>query len=274
MQNKIRLDSNIHLVDSHCHLNLLAFTEPTGIDAYINRAQQAGVSHILNVAINTRDFPTVLKTAEKYAFVSASVGLHPDDQEETIALNALLALGAHQKVVAIGETGLDYYRQNPDTEDLTWQRDRFKTHIAAAKILQKPLIIHTRAAKEDTIKIMREEKADSVGGVMHCFTEDWEMAEAALALGFYISISGIVTFKNAKMVQEVAKRIPLNRLLIETDAPYLAPMPFRGKPNEPAYVAHTAAFLADLRQEPLSLLAQETTANFFTLFKGAINAHV
>ena len=258
------------LVDSHCHLNLL--DESSGdLDEVIKRAQDAGVQYLLNVSVTLKDFPEILKTAESYPFVGASVGLHPNEADEEVDVATLVTLGQPAKVIAVGETGLDYFRSEGN---LDWQRARFKAHIEAAKILNKPLIIHTREAKEDTIALMQAEKADEIGGVMHCFTEDWATAQKALDLNFYISISGIVTFKNATTIQEVAKRVPLDRLLIETDAPYLAPNPMRGKKNEPGFVRYTAAYIAALRQLDVATLAEQTTENFFTLFKGAVRPHV
>jgi len=195
------------------------------------------------------------------------VGLHPNSQVEKEPLvDALAELANSTDVVAIGETGLDYYRSEGELE---WQRQRFRTHIRAAKKVKKPLIIHSREARTDVIKILEEEGADNVGGVMHCFVDDWETAESAMKLGFYISFSGIVTFKNAKEVQEVAKKVPLERLLIETDSPYLTPVPYRGKPNQPGYVRYVAEFLAELRNEEYAAIAEQTTANFFQLFKAA-----
>lgn len=260
------------LVDSHCHLNLLDLTPDAGdLNKVVARARDAGVGYLLNVCVNLADFPELLSTAERYPFVGVSVGSHPNEQHETVDCEGLVRLAQHDKVVAIGETGLDYFRS---TGDLDWQRNRFRAHIQAAKQLQKPLIIHTRDAKEDTLKIMREENADQIGGVMHCFTEDWEAAKQALDLNFYISFSGVVTFKNATVIQEVAKKVPLERMLIETDSPYLAPVPFRGKPNEPAYVRHTAEYIANLRGISLDTFAEQTSANFFQLFKGAVRPYV
>lgn len=260
------------LVDSHCHLDMLDLTPDNGdLNQVIARAKNAGVQYFLNVCVNLKDFPTVLGTAEKYDFVSASVGLHPNDQDEEINTDELIKLASHPKVIAIGETGLDYFRSTGDVE---WQRIRFRNHIHAAQTLGKPLIIHTREAKADTMQIMQEQNASQVGGVMHCFTEDWETAKQALDMGFYISISGIVTFKNAATIQDVAKRMPIEKLLIETDAPYLAPNPHRGKPNEPAYVRHTAEFIASLRNMSLDDFAAQTTQNFFNLFHGAVKPHV
>lgn len=260
------------LVDSHCHLNLLDLSAyDNDLDKIITHAQQQEVYYFLNVCVSIAEFPVLLQTAEKYPCVATSVGLHPNEQEETVSVDDLLRLARHEKVIAIGETGLDYYRSNGD---LTWQRERFRQHIQAAKALNKPLIVHTRAAKEDTIQIMQEEKAHEIGGVMHCFSEDWATAKKALDLNFYISFSGIVTFKNATTLQEVARKIPLDRMLIETDSPYLAPQPHRGKPNEPAYVRYTAQYLAELRQISLTEFAEQTTENFFTLFTGAVKPYV
>lgn len=206
--------------------------------------------------------------AEAHDNIFASVGVHPDYEDVTEpSVAQLVELAKHPKVIAIGETGLDYYRLGDKTvADMDWQRERFRVHIRAARVSGKPLIIHTRNASEDTLKIMQEEGADQIGGVMHCFTESLAVAQAALAMNFYISMSGIVTFKSAKDLQAVAKEIPLDRLLIETDAPYLAPIPHRGKTNEPAWVRHVGEFLADLRGEPLTTLAQATTNNFIRLF--------
>ncbi|OGT59250.1 MAG: hypothetical protein A3F14_01105 [Gammaproteobacteria bacterium RIFCSPHIGHO2_12_FULL_43_28] len=259
------------LVDSHCHLNLLGLESQQEIANVIARAEKSGVRFFLNVCVDLLGFPAVLKTAEAFPSVAASVGLHPNEQAETIDTDTLMKLAQHKKVVAIGETGLDYYRS---TGDLHWQHERFRMHIRVAKALQLPLIVHTRAAKEDTLRIMREENAEDVGGVMHCFSEDWETAKAALDLNFYISLSGVVTFKNAITTQLVAKEVPIDRLLIETDSPYLAPHPHRGKPNEPAYISLTAAYMASLRNMALDDFAVHTTNNFFTLFKGAVRPYV
>ena len=259
------------LVDSHCHLNMLDATPVDSIDQYIQRGKDVGVGYYLNVCVSIRSFPDNLKTAMAYPCVGASVGLHPNETDEEVDIETLLELGQHEKVVAIGETGLDYYRT---TGDVDWQRERFRRHIRAAKHLKKPLIIHTRAAKEDTISIMMEEDAQLVGGVMHCFTEDWAVAKQALDLGFYVSFSGIVTFKNATVIQETARKVPLDRILIETDSPYLAPDPKRGKQNEPAYVRYTAEYIAQMRHMTLDEFASRTTDNFFELFKGAVRPHV
>lgn len=260
------------LVDSHTHFELLQ--DDTGIDytpAIIERAQQEGIGYFLNVCVKLSHFPQVLQPAEKFPFVFASVGLHPNDDSEEADLQQLIQLGSHPRVVAVGETGLDYFRSSGE---LDWQRDRFRRHIEAGKKLEKPVIIHMRDATDDTLKIMREEKADEIGGVMHCFTEDWDTAKKALDLNFYISFSGIVTFKNAAAIQDAAKHVPLDRILIETDAPYLAPVPMRGKKNEPAYLRHTAEFIAALRGVPVEQIAEQTTNNFFKLFKGAKQIYV
>jgi TatD DNase family protein len=260
------------LVDTHCHLDLLDLDPYQGdLNLLLQKAEDNGVKHIVNVAVNIRDFPSVLKRAMEYPFVSASVGLHPNDQDEDVTKEQLIELGKHPKVIAIGETGLDYFRTTGDTQ---WQRNRFRDHIAAAKSLQKPLIIHTRQAREDTINVLREENASQVAGIMHCFTEDWETAKQALDMGFYISFSGIVTFKNAVDIQEVAKKVPLDRILVETDAPYLAPNPHRGKTNVPGYVRYTAEFIAAMRGVDFQQFAAQTTENFYTLFKGAARPHV
>jgi TatD DNase family protein len=258
----------VSLVDSHCHLNKLDLTPYNGeLAGVIKDAETAGVMAMLCVSIDLATFPDVLKTAEQFSNVYASVGVHPNDsKDDPVSVAQLVQLAQHPKVIAIGETGLDYYRS---TGDLEWQRNAFRVHIQAARETQKPLIIHTRAAQEDTIKIMREEKVQDIRGVMHCFTETWEMAKQAIDLGFYISISGIVTFKNATDLQELVKKIPLDRLLVETDAPYLAPLPHRGKANYPAYTRLVAEYVAQLRGESVEHVAQQTTQNFYNLFKGA-----
>lgn len=249
----------ISYVDSHCHLNMLDDVE----DA-ITYANNQGVKHFLCVAVTLDDHKVLTQIAEQYPSVFISVGLHPNEMpQQVITIDDLLPLAKHSRVIAIGETGLDYFRIEGDKK---WQQERFIQHIQCAQQLHKPLIIHTRQAKEDTIKILAEQNAKSVGGVMHCFTEDWETARKALDLDFYISFSGIVTFKNAIELQEVAKRVPLDRMLIETDSPYLAPVPHRGKTNQPGYVCHVAEFVAALRGESIEVIAQQTTENFFTLF--------
>ncbi|MGB7816249.1 MAG: TatD family hydrolase [Methylotenera sp.] len=253
------------LVDSHCHLNFPEISE--NIHAVRQLMQDSQVGHALCVSVTLDKFPEVLSLAEQFDNFYASVGVHPDYENiEEPSVDALVRLAQHPKVVAIGETGLDYFRL---TGDLEWQRKRFRTHIRAAILAGKPLIIHTRSAAGDTLRIMQEEGAHQVGGVMHCFTESLEMAEAAIEMGFYISFSGIVTFKNATQLKEVAQAIPLDKILVETDSPYLAPVPFRGKTNQPAYVKYVAQEIANLRGINLEAVTQATTQNFFTLFKHA-----
>jgi TatD DNase family protein len=253
-------------IDSHCHLNMLA-QEEGGLDAVIQQAQENQVEHILCISIDTESCHEIISMAERYPQLTASVGIHPNvDKVENFSVEELIKLASHDKVIAIGETGLDYFRSEGDLE---WQRDRFRTHIEAAKQLNKPLIIHTREAREDTMDILEQESAEQAGGIIHCFTENWETAQRALDIGFYISLSGIVTFKNAVALQDVAKKLPLDRILIETDAPYLAPVPHRGKTNKPAFVKHVAEFLAELRGESVENIAETTTANFRTLFPTA-----
>ncbi|WP_374263124.1 TatD family hydrolase [Zoogloea sp.] len=253
------------LVDSHCHLD---FPDLIADEAgALQRMADNGVIHALCVAVKLETLPGVLGLAERHANLFASVGVHPDNADCDEPDEArLLSLAAHPKVVAIGETGLDYYWHKDAPE---WQRARFRTHIRAARRCGKPLIIHTRDAAADTLRLMREESADEVGGVMHCFTETREVAAQALELGFYISFSGIVSFKTAESLREVARFVPSDRLLVETDAPYLAPVPFRGKTNQPAYVRHVAEAVATARGETLQAVADATTRNFFQLFKHA-----
>lgn len=257
------------LIDSHCHLDQLDLASYSGrIDLALDAARARGVGHFLCVCIDMNNFPAVLQIAEQYADVSASVGNHPNEQNAPDpTLEELIHHAAHPKVVALGETGLDYFRSEGD---LTWQWDRFRRHIRAAKETGKPLIVHTRNAGEDTLALLQEENAQEVGGVLHCFTDSLDIAERALAMNFYISISGIVTFKKAETLHEVAQKIPLDRLLIETDSPYLAPNPYRGKPNQPAYVVEVAECVAKLRGLTMAEVADATTANFFNLFKHVI----
>lgn len=253
-------------IDSHCHINFpeLAARMPE----ILARMADNHVTHALCVSVDLPDFPQVLALAEQYPNIFASVGVHPDyvDTPEP-TVEQLVHLADHPKVIAIGETGLDYFRL---TGDLEWQRERFRNHIKASRITRKPLIIHTRSASEDTIRILREEGAGTdaggVAGVMHCFTESLEVAQAAIEMGFYISFSGIVTFKSARELQAVALALPLERILIETDSPYLAPVPQRGKMNEPAFVAHVGQFLANLKGVPAEQMARQTSDNFFNLF--------
>lgn len=253
-------------IDSHCHINFHELSE--NISDVLDRMQQNEVQAALCVSVNLRDFPQVLALAEQYPNIYASVGVHPDYEDvEEPTVGRLIELAQHPKVIAIGETGLDYYRLSGDLE---WQRERFRNHIRAAKACGKPLIIHTRSAAEDTLRIMAEEGAGLIGGVMHCFTENWQVAQAALDLGFYISFSGIVTFKNALQIKEVAQRVPLERMLIETDAPYLAPVPFRGKLNQPAYVKHVAEEIALLRGITVAEVGEKTSENFTRLFGASL----
>ncbi len=289
----------MQFIDSHCHINFPELAE--NITDVLAQMQHNEVVGALCVSVNLADFPQVLALAEQHQNIFASVGVHPDyeapargtpvgasvkgtppDARPSGGLGAapplhgdpsagaeepdvarLVGLAQHPRVVAIGETGLDYFRLKGDLE---WQRARFRTHIRAARESGKPLIIHTREAAHDTLRLMAEEGASQAGGVMHCFTETWEVAEAALAMGFYISFSGIVTFKKATQIKEVARRMPLERMLIETDAPYLAPAPYRGKLNQPAYVKHVAEEIARLREIPLAEVGRATTDNFHRLF--------
>jgi TatD DNase family protein len=227
------------------------------------------VEHALCVSVDLPDFPNVLKLAQDHPHLYASVGVHPDyeDTPEPSLEFLVETASKHSKIIAIGETGLDYYRMGDRSyESLEWQRNRFRTHIRAALATRKPLIIHTRSASEDTIKILKEEGAEQIGGVMHCFTESYEVAKAAMDMGFFISFSGIVTFKSAKDLQETCKLVPLERMLIETDSPYLAPIPYRGKINEPAWVAKVGEFIADLKDVSIETLATNTSNNFFKCF--------
>ena len=254
-------------IDSHCHLD---FPElQARLPEILQKMQDNRVSHALCVAVDLPDFPKVLALAEAHANFFASVGVHPDYEDTPEPdLETLVKLADHPKIIAIGETGLDYFRL---TGDLEWQRERFRTHIRASRATRKPLIIHTREASEDTLRIMREEgagvDAGGVAGVMHCFTESLQVAEAAIEMGFYISFSGIVSFKSAKELQAVARVLPLDKILIETDSPYLAPVPHRGKMNEPGFVSHVAEYLAALKGVPLQQVAEQTSANFANLFK-------
>lgn len=230
-------------------------------------ARELQVGHMLCVSVDIESFPGILDLANRYENVFASTGVHPNTETTNEpSVDDLAKLADDPEVVAIGETGLDYYRS---TGDLEWQRDRFRNHIRAAKEIKKPLIIHSREASADLLQIMKEEGASEAGGVMHCFVDDWQTAQAAMEMNFYISFSGIVTFKNAREVQDVAKQVPINRLLVETDSPYLTPIPYRGKPNQPAYVYYVAQFLAELRGDGFDDIATHTTDNFFTLFSQA-----
>ena len=253
------------LIDSHCHLDRLDLSRhEDSLDAALDDAKQAGVGHMLCVCIDMEKRKTVLELAKQYPQVSASVGVHPNEQTDVEPeVSELIEYAKDPNIVAIGETGLDYFRSEGDLE---WQRDRFRKHITAAREIQKPLIIHMRDATEDTLKVLSEENARDAGGVMHCFVEDWAAAKKSLDLGFYISFSGIVTFNSAKELKEVAKKVPADRILVETDSPYLAPVPYRGKSNEPAYVRHVAEHVAELRGMELEALADQTSKNYFELF--------
>lgn len=256
------------LVDSHCHLDKLDLSPYNNeLSSAIDAAKEKGVEHFLCVGIDLEHLDDVLGIANEYRAVSASVGVHPLYQESRDpTVEELVKAAKHEKVVAIGETGLDYFYCKGDLE---WQRKRFEVHIEAAQQSSLPLIIHTRDAKEDTLSILRAGQADQVGGVLHCFTEDLDMAEQAMEMGFYISISGIVTFRNADALREVVRAIPIERLLVETDSPYLAPVPHRGKSNEPKYVMDVAKFIADLKGLTLEELINVTGENFFHLFNKA-----
>lgn len=252
-------------VDSHCHLDFPDLSEQ--VPQVLERMARNQVSHALVVSVNLPNWPRLIQLVEQHPTLFASVGVHPDyegAQEPTV--DFLVEKALHPRVVAIGETGLDYFRLS---EPLEWQRERFRTHIRAARAAGLPLIIHTRNASVDTLRIMQEEKAYECGGVMHCFTESWEVAQAAMEMNFYISLSGIVTFKKATELHDLATKIPLEKLLIETDSPYLAPVPFRGKLNDPSLVVHVAEKIADLRGISVSQVADHSRQNFFTLFSKA-----
>lgn len=252
-------------IDSHCHLNFPDFADRLP-DIY-RHMQDNQVSHALCISVDLESFPQVLAIAQSRDKLYASVGVHPDYEDCTEpTVEKLVELASNPKVIAIGETGMDYYRT---PGPLRWQQERFRVHIRAARETGKPLVIHTRAASEDTLRIMAEEKAGEASGVMHCFTESLDVAKAAMDMGFYISFSGIVTFKNAKELKEVAKAVPLDRMLIETDAPYLAPMPHRGKTNEPGFVKHVAEEIARLKEVSVEEVGEATSRNFFRLFKAA-----
>lgn len=249
-------------IDSHCHLNFPEFKE--NLPKILEGMRVNQVTHALCVSVDLASVSQVIELAKKHGNLYASVGVHPDYALEVEPTESeLVQLAHHPKIIAIGETGLDYYRL---TGDLEWQRNRFRTHIRAAIQCGKPLIIHTRAAAEDTLRIMFEEQAGKAGGVIHCFTENLDVALRAIELGFYISFSGILTFKNATTIKEVAKQIPLNKILIETDSPYLAPVPYRGKTNQPGYVRYVAEEIARLRGIGVDEVGAATTENFMRLF--------
>lgn len=252
-------------VDSHCHLDKLNYDDlHDDVQDVINKAKKARVNHLLSVGVTLDAFPNMMEIISPYDNVYASCGVHPLDVESTFSIEQLEQYATHQKVVAIGETGLDYHYK-PETAEL--QRERFEQQVELAVKLNKPLIIHTRDAREDTLAILKNGHAEQCGGVIHCFTENLEFAEQAMALGFYISISGIVTFRPAVELKQVVKQLPLERLLIETDSPYLAPVPHRGKENQPAYVVEVAQYIAQLKGISLTEVAEQTTQNFKTLFR-------
>ncbi|QDP01142.1 TatD family hydrolase [Thalassotalea sp. PS06] len=251
-------------IDSHCHLDRLKLAEfANGINEVVELAEQAKVTRMLCVSVTLDEFPKMAEATASFPNVDISCGTHPLNQGDEVDINRLQQLANDQRVVAIGETGLDYFYA-PETKAV--QQDSFRKHIRVAKTLNKPLIIHTRDARQDTLDIMREEGAEQVGGVLHCFTESWEMAEAAMEMGFYISFSGIVTFKNASELRAVAEKVPDDRFLIETDSPYLAPVPYRGKQNQPAYVVHVAQLLAEVRGQSVEDIAKQSSANYWRLF--------
>jgi TatD DNase family protein len=252
-------------IDSHCHLDRIDL-KPYNDDfaAFVEQARSQQIQHMLCIAIDLESYPDMLALVEPYDDISLSVGVHPnvtEGREPTV--DELMQLASHPKIIAIGETGLDYFHSKGDLE---WQHQRFKNHITVAKNLKKPLIIHTREAGHDSLDVLRAAGADQVGGIIHCFTEDWAYAEKALDLNFYISFSGIVTFKNALAIKEVAQKVPAERFLIETDSPYLAPVPYRGKPNYPTYVRHVAEHIAELRNTTVEAIAEQSSSNFINLF--------
>lgn len=255
-------------IDSHCHLDFPEFQNR--LPEVLANMKSSNVTHALCVSVDIPDFPNVLKLAQEHPHLYASVGVHPDyeDTPEPSVEFLVEMATKYSKIIAIGETGLDYFRMGDRSyESLEWQRDRFRTHIRAALQAKRPLIIHTRSASEDTINILKDEGADAIGGVMHCFTESLDVARKAMDMGFYISFSGIVTFKSAKELQETCKQIPLDRLLIETDSPYLAPIPYRGKTNEPAWVSKVGEYIAALKGISIEELAKVTTSNFYQCFQ-------
>ena len=253
------------LIDSHCHLDKLDLTPyQNDFSCFMQEADKNQIEHMLCISIDLEAYPAMCDLVAPYPNISLSVGVHPNVHEgQDPSADELIALADNERVVAIGETGLDYFRSEGD---LAWQHQRFINHIAASKATKKPLIIHNREAGADTLRILKEQGADQVGGVIHCFTEDWEFAQQAMDLNFYISFSGIVTFKNAKAIQDVAQKIPADRYLIETDSPYLAPTPFRGKSNYPMYVKHVAQYIADLRETDFETVSQQSNENFRRLF--------
>ena len=254
------------LIDSHCHLDRIDLKPyEDDFSCFMTAAKANQLEHLLCIAIDLESYPAMLDLVLNFPEISLTVGVHPNVKEcKDPSVDELVALGKLNKVVGIGETGLDYFRSEGD---LSWQHQRFRNHIRAAKILKKPLIIHTREAKVDTLKILKDEGAEEIGGIIHCFTEDWEFAQKALDLNFYISFSGIITFNNATTIRDVVKKIPSDKFLIETDSPYLAPVPFRGRPNYPIYVRYIAEQIAELRGITVNKAADITTNNFYNLFQ-------
>mgnify|MGYP006093232157 FL=1 len=252
------------IIDSHCHIDRVDLDSFGGsIESMLKHASEFSVDEFLCVCIDLEHFDQVHDLALSYPNIYSSVGVHPTETNcKDPSVDELLVYAKSDRVIAIGETGLDYFHVKKDDAD--WQRDRFRRHINASNISEKPMIIHTRQAKEDTIKILNEEKAEA--GVMHCFSEDWDTAKAALDLGFYISFSGILTFNSAKDLREVAKKVPADRLLVETDSPYLTPTPFRGRPNSPAYTYYVVEKLAEIRNTTIEEIAETTSKNFYSLF--------
>ncbi len=258
------------LVDSHCHLDCIDLTDfDNNFDTLIQQTLEAGVEHMLCVSINLQKYPQMLEKVRPYPTISVSAGMHPmADETDDFSVEYLTELASDKKVVAIGETGLDYYYHKGDPQ---WQQQRFRAHIQVANQLDKPVIVHTRDAGDDTLDILRQENAERCGGVIHCFTETQAFADQAIEMGLMISISGIVTFRNADALRDIAKSIPDDYLLIETDSPYLAPMPHRGQQNQPAYVRHVAETLAEVRNTTVEHIAEISRNNFYRLFKLAVS---
>lgn len=256
------------IIDSHCHLNILPEDKVGDLNQVLKTAHELGVDKMLCIAIHPDQWQEILSISEMREEVYAAIGVHPcEEQDVMVSDEALIEAASHPKVIAIGEVGLDYFHFDADERDMTWQQDRFRQMIRLAKRLDKPLIIHTRNSTPDCLRILEEEGAQDIGGIMHCFVEDIETAKRAMALGFYISFSGIVTFKNALELKEVVKAIPADRILVETDSPYLAPVPYRGKTNQPGYTRYVVEELAKLRDVSFEEMAQTTTENFKRLFK-------
>lgn len=255
------------IIDSHCHLNILP-EELGSTEEVIARAEELGVGRMVCIAIGPEQWHEVIELAGKHEQVYAAIGVHPCEEKSVrVSDEQIIEAASHPKVIGIGEIGLDYFHFDIEKEDMSWQHERFRQHIRIAKQLKKPIIIHTRNSTPDCLQILKEEGADEVGGIMHCFVEDLETAQKAMELNFYISFSGIVTFKNAKELKEVAKAIPLDRILVETDAPYLAPVPYRGKTNQPGYTRYVVEEIARLRDTSVNAISEATTENFKRLFK-------